>query len=235
MLRKSQIEPVLSSRPRGSRRKTAVTQHDPSPIYIISGGVGASGEQLVQTALAQFPENRVPVVTVGNVHHIEQLRRVVKQAKEAEGTIAHTLVDERLRNALIDLAHQQHVVAIDLMGPLLDRLATVLDQTPLQQPGLYRQFHRAYFERVAAIEFMMKHDDGQNPRGWPQADILLLGVSRTGKTPLSVYLSTLGWKVANLPLVPQVPVPPALAKIDRRRVIGFADHPHPPLMYLAQP
>ena len=191
------------------------------PIYIVSGGVGASGEQLVQTALAQFPDSNVPVITVGNVRQVTQIKRVVAQAKQSGGAIAHTLVDDRLRHLLIDLARQEDVVAIDLMGPLLSRLENVLKRKALGQPGLYRKFHRAYFERVSAIEFTMTHDDGQHPAGWPQADIVLVGVSRAGKTPLSMYLAVLGWKVANIPLVPEVPPPPELFKLDRRRVIGL--------------
>jgi hypothetical protein len=195
------------------------------PIYIVSGGVGASGEQLVQTALAQFPDSNVPVITVGNVRQVTQIKRVVAQAKQSGGAIAHTLVDDRLRHLLIDLARQEDVVAIDLMGPLLSRLENVLKRKALGQPGLYRKFHRAYFERVSAIEFTMTHDDGQHPAGWPQADIVLVGVSRAGKTPLSMYLAVLGWKVANIPLVPEVPPPPELFKLDRLRVIGLTIRP----------
>lgn len=197
----------------------------PPPIYVVSGGVGASGEQLVQTVLAQFPDNHVPVIMVGNVRQVTQLKRVIAQAKQSGGMIAHTLVDDRLRRALIDLARQEDVAAIDLMGPLQSQLESVLKRKALGQPGLYRQFHRAYFERVSAIEFTMAHDDGQQPAGWPQADMVLVGVSRSGKTPLSMYLAVLGWKVANVPLVPEVPPPPELFKLDRRRVIGLTIRP----------
>ena len=205
-----------------SRKRRATT---PPPIYVVSGGVGASGEQLVQTVLAQFPDNNVPVITVGNVRQATQIKRVIAQAKQAGGIIAHTLVDDHLRRTLIDLAHDEDVAAIDLMGPLLLRLESVLKRKALGQPGLYRQFHRAYFERVSAIEFTMTHDDGQQCAGWPQADMVLVGVSRSGKTPLSMYLAVLGWKVANVPLVPEVPPPPELFKLDRQRVIGLTIRP----------
>lgn len=215
----------------GGKRRAAT---HPPPIYVVSGGVGASGEQMVQTALAQFPENNVPVITVGNVRQIQQLKRVVTRAKESGGTIAHTLVNAHLRQALTNLARKQGVVAIDLMGSLLSRLEIILQQEPLGQPGLYRQFHRAYFERVAAIEFTMAHDDGQNPQGWPLADMVLVGVSRTGKTPLSVYLSILGWKVANVPLVAELPTPPELFRLDRRRVVGLTVYPDQLIIFREQ-
>jgi regulator of PEP synthase PpsR (kinase-PPPase family) len=205
-----------------------------SPIYVVSGGVGASGEQLVQTVLAQFPDHNVPVITLSNVRQVTQLKRVIAQAKQTGGTIAHTLVDARLRCALIDLAREEDVVAIDLMGPLLSRLENVLRREALGQPGLYRQFHRAYYERVSAIEFTMAHDDGQHPAGWPQADIVLTGVSRAGKTPLSMYLAVLGWKVANVPLVPEVPPPAELFKLDRRRVIGLTIRPDQLIVFREQ-
>jgi hypothetical protein len=214
-----------------SRTRRAAT---PPPIYVISGGVGASGEQLVQTVLAQFPDDHVPVITVGNVRQVTQIKRVVTQAKQAGGIIAHTLVDERLRRALLDLAREEDVAAIDLMGPLLSRLENVLKRKALGQPGLYRQFHRAYFERVSAIEFTMAHDDGQQRTGWPQADIVLVGVSRAGKTPLSMYLAVLGWRVANIPLVPEVPLPPELFKLDRRHVIGLTIRPDQLIVFREQ-
>lgn len=206
----------------------------PPPIYVVSGGVGASGEQLVQTVLAQFPDHHLPVITMGNVRQVTQIKRVVAQAKEAGGTIAHTLVDDRLRDMLIDLARAEDVVAIDLMGPLLSRLESMLERKALGQPGLYRQFHRAYYERVSAIEFTMAHDDGQHPAGWPQADIILTGVSRAGKTPLSMYLAVLGWKVANVPLVPEVPPPPELFKLDRHHVIGLTIRPDQLIVFREQ-
>jgi regulator of PEP synthase PpsR (kinase-PPPase family) len=217
-----------------SQAKASAATGSPSPIYVVSGGVGASGEQLVNTALAQFPKNDVPVITVGNVRQVAQLKQVVKEARNSGGTIAHTLVDARLRDTLIALADKQAVVAIDLMGPMLNRLAEVVGAEPLGRPGLYRQFHRAYFDRVAAIEYTLKHDDGQNPRGWPQADFLLLGVSRTGKTPLSVYLSILGYKVANLPLILERPTPPALFRLNRRRVVGLTIRPDQLIIFREQ-
>ena len=206
----------------------------PPPIYVVSGGVGASGEQLVQTMLAQFPDSNVSVITMGNVRQVTQIKRVVLQAKQSGGTIAHTLVDDRLRGMLIDLACEEGVTAIDLMGPLLSRMESVLKRKAVGQPGLYRQFHRAYYERVSAIEFTMAHDDGQQPAGWPQADIVLVGVSRAGKTPLSMYLSVLGWKVANIPLVPEVPPPPELFKLDRHRVIGLTIRPDQLIVFREQ-
>ena len=192
-----------------------------SPIYVVSGGTGASGEQLVHTVLVQFPEAQVPVITVNHVRQVKQIEETLSEAAARGGTIVHTLVDPALRQLLIDQARVHGVVEIDLMGALLSRLADVLEQDPIVHPGLYRSLRQAYFDRVSAIEFSMAHDDGQRAEGWPQADIVLVGPSRVGKTPLSMYLAVLGWRTANVPLIPELPVPPGLAALDRQRVIGL--------------
>lgn len=192
-----------------------------SPIFIVSGGVGFSGEQLVRTALAQFPDAEVPVILVPRVQQVEQLTEIVARAVNSDGTIVHTLVDATLRTHLLFLAAEQQVAAIDLIGPVLARLKSVLGQHPIGQPGRYREQHQSRFARVDAIEFALAHDDGQHPQGWTGADILLIGVSRVGKTPISIYLAVLGWKTANLPLVKEIPPPIELFQLDRRRVVGL--------------
>jgi regulator of PEP synthase PpsR (kinase-PPPase family) len=197
----------------------------PTSIYVVSGGTGASGEQLVRTVLAQFPEARVPVVTVSHVRHLAQIRHVVAQAARSGSIVVHTLVDARLRAEMIEQARAQQVVAIDLMGALLDHLGERLHMTPLGQPGLYRQMQRVHFDRMAAIEFAIVHDDGKRPEDWPLAEIVLVGVSRVGKTPLSMYLSVMGWRVANVPLVMGLEPPAALFELDRNRVVGLTIAP----------
>ena len=206
----------------------------PPPIYIVSGSTGASGEQLVHTVLAQFPESRAPVIMVAHVRQMEQIEDVITRAAATGGTVVHTLVDARLRSALIHLAQERNVAAIDLMGDLLSRLSAVLGREPVGHPGLYRQLRQDYFERVATIEFAMAHDDGKNPLDWPLAEIVLVGVSRVGKTPLSMYLSVLGWKVANVPLVMELSPPPELFQLDRRRVIGLSIQPGQLLIHRRQ-
>jgi regulator of PEP synthase PpsR (kinase-PPPase family) len=197
----------------------------PPPVFIVSGGAGASGEQLVNTVLAQFPDNGVPVVTIGNVRLPAQIEDAVGQARTAGGTIVHTLVDAGLRNTLIRLAGEQGVAELDLMGPLLDRLASVLGRRPAGRPGLYRALRKDYFDRISAIDYTMSHDDGRSPEDWPRADVLIVGVSRTGKTPISVYLSVLGWKAANCPIIPELPLPGELYRLERSRVVGLTIDP----------
>jgi regulator of PEP synthase PpsR (kinase-PPPase family) len=175
--------------------------------------------------LAQFPGKQVPVITLGNVRQWEQIAQVVQQAQETHGLIVHTLVDSPLRVKLVELARASGVPAIDLVGELLVWLAETLGQKPAEQPGLYRNLRQDYFDRIGAIEFTMAHDDGKNSEGLDQAELIIAGVSRVGKTPLSIYLSILGWKVANVPIILGVEPPPELFRLEPRRVIGLTIEP----------
>ena len=203
-------------------------------VYLVSGGVGASGEQLVHTVLAQFPKDAVQVITLANVRQPEQITQLLEQAQADGGLVIHTLVEPLLRRHLLDEAPNYSVDAIDLMGPLAEWVTQKTGLQPLGQPGLYRQLNRQYFDRVAAIEYSMAHDDGKHPEGWPEAEAMLVGVSRAGKTPLSLYLAVLGWKVANYPFVPHIPVPEALFALDPRRVIGLTIDPGQLIQYRRQ-
>ncbi|GAB4575602.1 MAG: pyruvate, water dikinase regulatory protein [Anaerolineae bacterium] len=195
------------------------------PIYVVSGGEGTSGEQLLRTALAQFEESAATVEIVPHVRTPEEVEAVVNRAYATGGMIVHTLVDGGLRQHLIALARELNVEAIDLMGTLLSSLSKRLGRQPLGQPGLYRQFRQQYFERIEAIEFTVAHDDGRNVHELDQAEIVLTGISRVGKTPLAMYLSIQGWKTANVPLVPGIDPPPELFAVDSRRVVGLTIDP----------
>ena len=191
------------------------------PIYIVSGGKGLAGDALVQSVLIQFPNNRVPVIIVPDVLNQEKIDEIISRAQGTNGVIVHTMVDPEIRKMLIKSATQKEVNHIDLAGDLSDYLSELLNIEPISKPGLYRLSHIGYFKRVEAIDFTLKVDDGQNPEKITQADIILTGVSRTGKTPLSVYLAMFGWKVANVPLVPGIDPPKELFRADSGRVFGL--------------
>jgi len=193
----------------------------PPPVYIVSGGSGASGQQIVETALAQFPTLGLPVIVRNNVRTLDQLEIAVKEAGADGGTVVHTLVDGGLREALARLGRKHGVVTIDLMGPLLEQVAGQTGAKPVEQPGLYRKLRQDYFDRVEAIDFAVSHDDGKRPEDLPTADVVVIGVSRCGKTPLSMYLAVHGWKVANVPIIKDIPLPGDLSRTDRRKVIGL--------------
>ena len=188
--------------------------------------VGQQGELLARTVLAQFPNVHVPLVVATKVLDAEQVHAVVRQAAGIPGAIIlHTMVNRRTRHLLVVEAAKAGVMTFDLAGPLEEHLSRELGLEPLGHPGLYRQLNRSYFDRIEAIEFTVAHDDGQRIDELQRAEIVLLGPSRVGKTPLSIYLSMLGWKVANVPFVPPVPPPDEIFAVDPRRLIGLVIEP----------
>lgn len=200
-------------------------------IFIVSGGLGTSGEQVTRTALAQFAGNNAPIIIVPHVQHTSEIDTIIDQAAAAQGLIVHTLVNADLRERLISQAHHYNVPAIDLIGPLLLQLTRLFGQRPAGEPGLYRQLREDYFKRIDAIEFAVAHDDGQRPHELQRAEIVLAGVSRVGKTPLAMYLSTQGWKTANVPLIQHIEPPAELFLIDPRRVVGLDINPEQLVAY----
>ena len=197
----------------------------PNPFYIVSGGDGASGEHLLQTALAQFEEAGLSVTVVPHVRTERALLKTLQAARDDGATVLHTLVDTDLRLALVNKARDLGVRQIDLIGRVMTRLASVLGEEPMGQPGRYRQLREDYHHRVDAIEFAVSHDDGRRPDELHLADIVILGVSRVGKTPLTIYLSMMGWRVANVPVVGGLPPPDGLTQVDERRIVGLTVDP----------
>lgn len=193
----------------------------PAPIYIVSGGRGIAGNNLVQSLLIQYPENDIPVEIVPHISDEDQIFDVIMKAKTDGGLIAHTMVNPDLRKVVNNLCVEFNVHVVDLMGDLANYLDENLDVEPLKHPGLYRELNHQYFDRIDSIEFTLSHDDGMSPQRLHEAEIILTGVSRSGKTPLSVYLAMYGWKVANVPLVPEVQPPTELFDVDSNRVFGL--------------
>jgi regulator of PEP synthase PpsR (kinase-PPPase family) len=195
--------------------------NSPAPIYVVSGGRGIAANNVVQALLIQYPDNKIPVIIVPNVVDEDELFDVVMKAKTDGGIIVHSMVNSILRKKVIEFCTEFGVREVDLMGKLADYLDETLDIAPLMHPGLYREINHQYFDRIESIEFTLSHDDGMSPERLNNAEIILTGVSRAGKTPLSVYLAMYGWKVANVPLVHGIPPPEELFKVDPQRVFGL--------------
>lgn len=190
-------------------------------IYIASCGEGINAYHLIQSALVQFPNNDITVVKVPHIRTESQVDDLIEKAMDTDSLIVHTMVNADLRRYLTVKGMEEGLVTIDLMGPVLSKVQNFLDDDPLEQPGLYRKIHHVDLAQVSAIEYALAHDDGVNPDDLTEAEIVLVGLSRAGKTPLSMYLAVLGWKVANVPLVIGVPMPEVLKKVDRRRIIAL--------------
>ena len=191
------------------------------PIYIISCGKGFAGNNLVQTVLVQFPENKIPVILIPNIVTVEQVEKAVNDIANTGGIVVHTMVDQHLRLVLNKICQGKKIKTIDLMVDLISYISEILEEKPLSQPGLFRKLNLEYFDRIESIEYTVSNDDGLSPQTLQDADIVLTGVSRTGKTPLSMYLAMFGWKVTNIPLIKDIPPPEELFKLDHKRVIGL--------------
>ena len=198
-----------------------MTNPEPRPIYIISGGKGITGNFLVQTVLAQFPKNRIAVKLISDVITVASVETAVARAAADGAIVVHTMIDKRLRENLNKICKENNIQTIDMAGDLIDYLTEELNEEPLNQPGLYRRLNLEYFDRLESIDFAISNDDGLNVHNLRNADIVLAGVSRTGKTPLSVYLAMHGWKVSNVPLVLGMDPPEELFKVDEKRVFGL--------------
>jgi regulator of PEP synthase PpsR (kinase-PPPase family) len=194
-------------------------------IYVISDGTGKTAEGVVRAALTQFENPDVEINRIGNVRSQEQVSRIVETAKQKRGFIVHTLVSQKMRTLILNEGRAAHVPTIDLMGPMLARLAELLAAQPRSVPGLFTTLDPAYLQRIDAIDFTVRHDDGQNIDDLDQAEIVLVGVSRTSKTPLSIYLGYRGWKVANVPLVLGMAPPRQLFELPRRGAVGLVIKP----------
>ncbi|HJU83889.1 MAG TPA: pyruvate, water dikinase regulatory protein, partial [Holophagaceae bacterium] len=195
---------------------------DHQPIYVVSGGSGETAHRMVQAALTQFSKGEEAIVRrFQNVRTREEAERVLQMAAEKRAVVVHTTVSRELRFYLEDRCAELRLTQVDLFGNLLDTLALYLRQRPEERPGLFHTLDDKYFRRIEAIEFALRFDDGQDPAGIEDADIVLVGISRTSKTPLSMYLAMEGHKVMNVPLVPGVHPPSQIEKIPQGRIVGL--------------
>ena len=190
-------------------------------IYVVSDSAGDTGELVVRAAVAQFHPITADIRRAPFIHDIATLERFVLLAKEHKAIILYTLVLPDLCERLVKFAEEQSVVAIDLLGSLISSLETKTNRRSRQEPGLNHVLDEDYFRKVEAVEFAVKYDDMRDTTGILKADIVLVGVSRTSKTPLSMYLAHKKFKVANVPLMPELEPPEELFRIPKDKVIGL--------------
>ncbi len=187
-------------------------------IFVVSDATGETGERMVRAALVQFEGAETNIVRQGHVRSPAQVRAIVAQAAQQESLILHTLVSDELRRLMLAEARLHDVDAMDLIGPVLDRLAARLGLTPLEKPGLFKQLVEARSRAIEAVEFAFRHDDGQHAEELDRAEVVLVGVSRTMKTPTMLYLAYRGWFAANVPIVPEISPPARLLALPTARV-----------------
>ncbi|ASN12734.1 pyruvate, water dikinase regulatory protein [Latilactobacillus sakei] len=192
------------------------------PIFIISDSIGETARTVIAAVNAQFPASvtlkiqRFPFIT-----DQKTLTPILQDAHQEQAIIVSTLVNHTLQETVTQFCQAKHLTLIDLLSPLTTAISERSQTASLETPGSLRKLDEHYFHRISAMEFAVRYDDGQDPRGLLEADIVLLGVSRTSKTPLSMYLANQNYRVANLPLIPNVPLPKELFKVPAHKIIGL--------------
>ena len=194
-------------------------------VYVVSDGTGHTAEQALNAAFTQFEGMNLEIILKPGIRSKLQVLEVIQEALDKKAFIVHTLVSNEIRSQMLNTARKLNVETIDLMGPLLLRLSLQLSNAPLEQPGLFREVNKDYFRRIEAMEYTFRHDDGLRENELDKADLIILGVSRTFKTPLSIYLAIKGWHVANVPIVLNMKIPEILSKIDPKKIFGLTTYP----------
>ena len=194
-------------------------------IYVVSDSVGETAELVTKAAISQFNGSGMILKRFPYVEDKANIDEVLSLTLADRGMIAYTLVKPDMRDYIKRRAEQAGIIAVDLIGPIMDKIQAFSGKLPLCEPGLVRKLDEDYFKKVEAIEFAVKYDDGRDPRGLLKADIILIGVSRTSKTPLSQYLAHKRLKVANVPLVPEVDPPEELFKVPAEKCFGLKISP----------
>ncbi len=199
-----------------------ISEHSTRPIaFVLSDSIGETAEQVTRAAAAQFNAGHIEIRRVPHVHDREAIVEVIEEAKGLKSIIVFTLIVPELRMFLLEEAHRHSILTVDIMGPMMAALGSLTYIEPKLQPGLMHRMDEEYFRRVEAVEFAVKYDDGKDPRGLLLAEVVLIGVSRTSKTPVSLYLAQRRHKVANVPLVPELPPPEELFSMPRNKVVGL--------------
>lgn len=194
-------------------------------IYVMSDSLGETAQYVARAATRQFSATNFQYKHIPFVEDTAYLTEVLKKVEGPHSVLFYTLVVPAMRTFVETYCREHHIPSIDVLGHPFQILSEVTGENPLGRPGPAHQMDATYFRKVNAIEFAIKYDDGKDTTGLALADLVLIGVSRTSKTPLSMYLAYRGLKVANIPLVPKVPVSEKLFDIPRERIVGLTIRP----------
>ncbi|GAC1353235.1 MAG: pyruvate, water dikinase regulatory protein [Polyangiales bacterium] len=193
----------------------------PRYIDILSDSTGETAEKVVRASLLQFPGSGVQIRLHTRVRHQAAVRLILEQAADERALVLFTVVSPELREFIHQSSYELKIEAVDLIGSLIAKIGSFLDAKPINLPSAMLPLSEEYFRRIESVEFAVKSDDGREPRNFKKADILLVGVSRTSKTPLSTLLAQRGLKVANYPLVFGVDPPPEIEEAPQDRCVGL--------------
>ncbi|NCB64574.1 MAG: kinase/pyrophosphorylase [Bacilli bacterium] len=192
-------------------------------FVIISDSVGDTARKVLQAVLAQFPSLTVHMYHYPFIRKMKDLEPVLEEAKELKAFVIHTLVVENLSEFTDDFCEAENLPCYNILKDLVKDISKATGQLPLMRAGALHRLDDEYFNRISAIEFAVKYDDGKDPKGFLDADLVLLGVSRTSKTPLSMFLANKNIKVANLPIMPEASVPEEIWQVDPKKIVGLTN------------
>lgn len=187
-------------------------------VFVVSDATGDTAQRMVRAGLVQFQDAPVHLVRRAHIRTPRQVHAVIHEARNCEALIIHTLVSDELRRLMRTEARTHGVDALDIMGPILERFTTHLKLMPQEKPGLFKDLTEAKTREIEAVSYAFRHDDGQNTDSLDRAEVVLVGISRTMKTPTMLYLAYRGWFAANVPLVPGMEPPKTLLAVPSERV-----------------
>ncbi|WP_105985475.1 pyruvate, water dikinase regulatory protein [Staphylococcus chromogenes] len=192
-------------------------------IIIASDSVGETAELVAKACISQFKnvESKAEVIRYPYIETKQNIDEIIQLAKENNAMIIYTLVRPDIRDYMATLIIENRLKSVDIMGPIMSMMEETFQQQPINEPGIVHKLDEDYFKKIEAMEFAVKYDDGKDPKGLPKADIVLIGVSRTSKTPISQYLAHKRYKVMNVPIVPEVNPPEMLFEIDPKKCIAL--------------
>lgn len=194
-------------------------------IYIISDSAGETASKLAQAAMSQYATVNVALVRKTFVSEKKDLVEALERAKACNAIIIHTMISPEFVQFANQYCQENDLFCMDILSPVVNELSKRSGIDPTRLPGAMHSLNQEYFNRIAAMEFAVKYDDGKDPKGFLEADIVLLGVSRTSKTPLSLFLANKNLKVANLPLIPQAHIPKELWEVNPKKIVGLTNNP----------
>lgn len=194
-------------------------------IYILSDSVGTTVKEVISNVLMQFPNHHYEVKLFSFVQNETYLEKVLSEAKKVQAPVIATFVKPEIHDFAEKFAAKENLTYFNMLHPLLTFFSQDLESVPSGKPGPRHALDEYYYRRIEALEFAVTNDDGKHPQKLREADIVLLGVSRTSKTPLSLTLANLGYKVANWPIVPEVTIPKELYEIPKEKIIGLTNDP----------
>ena len=203
------------------------TQTPQLTLFVVSDSIGETAQRMIHATLTQFPEvSQIEIKKFPFIKSETELINVLKRAKERGAVVVTTLVNPEFNIVGQKYAQNEQIPYVDYMSDLIGIIQQLTNCSPILESGALRKLDENYFKRIEAMEYSVKYDDGKHFTDIGEADALIVGVSRTSKTPLSMYLANKGYKVANIPLVPEVDIPDEVFKYKKLKVFGLTASPN---------